>query len=98
MNCEELGRWIGPLLDGELDARNTAEVQAHLAGCPGCQRRYETQQALSSSIRRLDLAYAAPASLRARINAALEAEMSGGAAPVAQRTARRGPAPWLMWA
>ena len=52
MNCEELSRWIGPLLDGELDARNTAEVQAHLAACPGCQRRHEAQRSLSSNLRR----------------------------------------------
>jgi mycothiol system anti-sigma-R factor len=78
MNCDELARWIGPLLDGELDARNTAEVQTHLAGCPACQRRYEVNQALSSNIRRLDLGYAAPASLRRRIDEALEAEASGG--------------------
>ena len=80
MNCEELSRWIGPLLDGELDARNTAEVQAHLAACPGCERRYQAQQALSSNLRRLDLAYAAPVSLRNRINAVLEAEMLAEAA------------------
>jgi len=79
MNCEELARWIGPLLDGELDARNTTEVQTHLAACPACQRRYEANKTLASNIRRLDLAYAAPASLRSRINAALEAEMSGSA-------------------
>lgn len=74
MTCEEVGRWIGPLLDGELDARNSAEVQAHIAACPACQRRYETQAALSSSLRRLDLAYAAPESLRRRIAAALDDE------------------------
>lgn len=91
MNCQELGRWIGPLLDGELDARNTAEVQAHLAGCPACQRQYEAQRALSSNIRRLDLAYAAPASLRQRIGAALEAEMAGAGA--ASEGALREPAP-----
>jgi anti-sigma factor (TIGR02949 family) len=108
MNCEELSRWIGPLLDGELDVRNTAEVQSHLAACPGCQRGYETQQALSSNLRRLDLAYAAPASLRQRINTALEAEMSSAATPreatasagvrTLERAGRRGPGQWLMWA
>src|SRR6185437_10840091 len=97
MNCDETARWIDPLLDGELDARNTAEVQAHLAGCQGCQSRYEAHQALSSNIRGLDLGYAAPASLRQRINEALEAETSSVAAvhpaPVEKR---RGPSQWLM--
>jgi anti-sigma factor RsiW len=86
MNCQELGRWIGPLLDGELDARNTAEVQAHLADCPACQRRYEVQRALASNRRRLELAYAAPASLRQRIGAALEAEMLVGAGAAIEPT------------
>ena len=109
MNCEELSRWIGPLLDGELDARNTAEVQSHLAACPGCERRYEVQRALSSNLRRMDLAYAAPVSLRQRINVALEAELAAGAAassvvppatvvPTSQRTDRRRPGQWLLWA
>ena len=111
MNCEELARWIGPLLDGELDARNTLEVQAHLAACPACQRRYEVNEALKSNIRRLDLAYAAPASLRLRIDEALQAEMSGGAVPsrpvspaagtrveVGASRSRSRPRQWFMWA
>lgn len=75
MNCQEMSRWIGPLLDGELDVKNTADVQAHLAACPACQRRYEAQQALSSNLRRADLVYAAPDSLRQRIVLALDAEV-----------------------
>lgn len=106
MNCDELARWIGPLLDGELDARNTAEVQTHLAACPACQRRYEVNQALSSNIRRLDLAYAAPASLRLRINEALEAEMSGAAgaassrppAQISSARTRGRSRQWFVWA
>lgn len=110
MKCDETARWIDPLLDGELDARNTAEVQAHLDGCCGCQSRYAAHRALASGIRSLDLGYAAPASLRQRINEALEAEMSNAAtegqssveerAPArrAQVSARRGVSQWLMWA
>jgi mycothiol system anti-sigma-R factor len=99
MNCEEVGRWIGPLLDGELDVRNTAEVQDHLAACPACQRRYEAQAALSSSLRRLDLAYAAPESLRQRIAAALDEPASAPAHLVspAKRTPR-GVSRWLTLA
>jgi anti-sigma factor (TIGR02949 family) len=100
MNCEEVGRWIGPLLDGELDARNTVDVQAHLAGCPACERRYEAQAALSSSLRRLDLAYAAPESLRRRIAAALD-EPAGTPRNASANSAKRpsrGPSRWLMLA
>jgi mycothiol system anti-sigma-R factor len=99
MKCKEVERWIGPLLDGELDARNSTEVQAHLATCSSCQRRYEMQQTLSSNLRRMDLAYAAPESLRLRIAAALEEPR-----PEPERSDRttkrtsRSPTPWWLWA
>jgi anti-sigma factor (TIGR02949 family) len=86
MTCQEVSRWIGPLLDGELDARNAADVQEHIATCPECQRRYKAEAALSSNLRSLDLAYAAPDSLRQRVALALEAETAGAA--VADSTAR----------
>jgi mycothiol system anti-sigma-R factor len=108
MNCDAVGRWIGALLDGELDAKNASEVQAHLAGCPACQRQYEVQQALSANVRRLDLGYAAPESLRRRIGAALEEEAGARnaqtdapvvtKAPATLRPQTRGPSRWLMWA
>ncbi|HEY6925583.1 MAG TPA: anti-sigma factor [Steroidobacteraceae bacterium] len=110
MNCDDTARWIDPLLDGELDARNTAEVQAHLHGCRRCQSRYETHRVLSCGIRSLDLGYTAPASLRLRINEMLAAETASAAAqtglsvkerptaPRAQVSARRGVSQWLMWA
>lgn len=77
MNCDAIGRWLDPLLDGELDSKNTVEVQAHLDSCPECQSRYEAKRAVSVNLRRLDVGYAAPASLRARISTALEVEMAG---------------------
>jgi anti-sigma factor RsiW len=99
MNCDETARWIDPLLDGELDARNTADVQAHVEGCRGCRSRYEAHRALSSGIRSLELGYVAPASLRQRINEALEAETASVTAlrPRQRPTPRRA-SQWLMWA
>jgi mycothiol system anti-sigma-R factor len=98
VKCEEVGRWIGPLLDGELDARNSAEVQAHLATCAACQRRYEMQQTLSMNLRRLDLAYAAPESLRLRIAAALDESKPEPARPGRAPRTTRSPSPWWLWA
>ena len=74
MNCAAAGKWIDALLDGELDPKNAAEVEEHLAGCAECKQRYEARRAVSTNIRRLDLGYAAPESLRLRIGAMLEAE------------------------
>ena len=99
MKCDETARWIDPLLDGELDARNTADVHAHVEGCPGCQSRYLAHQALSSAIRSLDLGYAAPASLRRRIDEALEAATASAAAlRPGQRSTHRRASQWLVWA
>jgi mycothiol system anti-sigma-R factor len=102
MNCEEVDRWIGPLLDGELDARNTTDVQAHLATCPVCQRHYEVQRTVSSNIRSLDLAYEAPESLRRRIvdaiDESLASESGSPVPPAGVRRAPRRPASWLLWA
>lgn len=92
MNCETVGRWLDPLLDGELDSKNTVEVQAHLDDCPACQGRYEARRAVSVNLRRLDVGYAAPASLRARISAAVEAEAAGLQAAPAQTSWAPGPA------
>ncbi len=100
MNCEEVRRWIGPLRDGELDARNAADVQAHLAVCPTCQRRYEVEQTLSARMRSLDLAYAAPDSLRHRIATALEELAPAPPLPITGRVTQgsRRSNHWLLWA
>jgi anti-sigma factor RsiW len=85
MNCAAAGKWIDALLDGELDPKNAAEVEGHLASCAACRQRYEAKRALSSNMRRLELAYAAPETLRLRIAAALEAEEPVAAAPGSTR-------------
>jgi anti-sigma factor (TIGR02949 family) len=74
MNCAAACRWIDALLDGELDPKNDAEVREHLEGCSACRQRYEVRRAMSANMRRVELGYTAPESLRTRIAAALEAE------------------------
>ena len=108
MNCSTVGSWVDALLDGELDPKNAAEVEAHLEACAACKQRYEAKRALSSNMRRLDLGYTAPESLRRRITAGLEAaqadSMEPGSTrdravgPPGQRAATRGPARWLVLA
>ena len=113
MNCEAVSRWLDPLLDGELDSKNTVEVQAHLDTCAACQRSYEAKRAVSVNVRRLEVGYAAPESLRMRISRALEAEVAGmqsapgeaASAPArAQPHSRPTPATprpgnrWFLWA
>ena len=87
MNCAATGKWIDALLDGELDPKNAAEVEEHLAGCAECKQRYDARRAVSTNIRRLDLGYAAPESLRLRIGAMLEAEQAAAGQAVAAERA-----------
>jgi mycothiol system anti-sigma-R factor len=101
MNCSTVGSWVDALLDGELDPKNAAEVEAHLEACPACKQRYEAQRALSSNLRRLDPGYAAPESLRRRITAGLEVAQADSMEPGSARSAaagQRGPARWFVLA
>ena len=105
MNCSTVGSWVDALLDGELDPKNAAEVEAHLEACTACKQRYEAKRALSSNMRRLDLGYAAPESLRRRITAGLEVaqadSMEPGSTrprPVSAASRQRGPARWFVLA
>jgi mycothiol system anti-sigma-R factor len=98
MNCAAVAKWIDALLDGELDPKNAAEVEEHLAGCASCKQRYEARRAVSSNMRRLELGYAAPEALRARIAAALEAEQAQQTEGAVARRVTRGPARWFMLA
>ena len=36
MKCEEVQALHGPYLDSELDAKNSLEIEQHLAACPAC--------------------------------------------------------------
>lgn len=79
MDCGELERAIDAYLDGEFDARERAEADAHLAKCERCRALADTQARIRSAIRaRLREAMAppatagrAPAALRTRIEDAL---------------------------
>jgi anti-sigma factor RsiW len=71
MNCAECEILIHALLDGELDAGHTRDVEAHVADCPACAEKLEAFRAMRGVFAAADLKEAAPASLRSRIEAAL---------------------------
>ena len=48
--CPDQMMLLGGLLDGELDAANTALVEAHVARCSGCREELERQQAVRNLI------------------------------------------------
>jgi anti-sigma factor RsiW len=71
MTCDEAEILLHALLDGELDAGHAREVEDHIAGCPACAAQLKAYREMSTAIAGADLHYAAPASLRRRIEAAL---------------------------
>lgn len=92
MNCSQAQDRFSELLDGRLTAADTAEVRAHLAGCPDCQREYAS---LASTLAALDKLPAVQPSPRLRTNfyAMLEEEKHSAAsiraAAARQRRATR---------
>jgi anti-sigma factor RsiW len=71
MNCAEFELLLHALIDGELDAGHTRDVETHVATCPGCAEKLKTLRAMREAMAGADLKFAAPAPLRDRIEAAL---------------------------
>ncbi len=84
--CPDQMMLLGGRLDGELDAANTALVEAHVARCSGCREELERQQALRNLIGTNGVRYSAPETLHQRI-----------AAAVPELSPRRARRPMLGW-
>jgi hypothetical protein len=50
MNCNQARTLLTPWLDDELDARSTAEIQAHLQACAACQARFESESRVEQRV------------------------------------------------
>jgi mycothiol system anti-sigma-R factor len=85
MNCHDAREWLNALLDGELDAKNEAEVRHHLEGCAACMKQYRSLEALRDQVKRAG-GHEMPEALRRRILAELPREPA------------RARARWLPWA
>jgi anti-sigma factor RsiW len=90
MNCAECEVLLHALIDGELDAGHTREVEAHVAQCPACAQKLADFTALRHAMTAADLKDKASAQLRRRIEAALPLPSTRAAASVtALRPSRR---------
>ena len=67
--CPDQSLLLGGLVDGELDAANTALAEAHVTRCEGCREELERLQAVHSLMAMDGMRRTAPASLHARIAA-----------------------------
>jgi anti-sigma factor RsiW len=74
MNCAESEVLIHALIDGELDAGNTAAVETHVAACPACAAKLTAFHAMRQAMAEASLKERASAHLRRRIEAALPAQ------------------------
>jgi anti-sigma factor RsiW len=65
--CEDRNLTLGALADGELDAVNTALIEAHVARCEGCREELERLQAVRSLLQDERVRHSSPAALEDRI-------------------------------
>ncbi len=65
--CTDRELLLGGLVDGELDAANTALAEAHIARCEGCREEVERLQATQNLLRSDGIRHRAPESLVRRI-------------------------------
>ncbi|MFL6776335.1 MAG: anti-sigma factor family protein, partial [Sphingomicrobium sp.] len=65
--CVDQELLLGGLIDGELDAANTALVEAHVARCEGCREQLDRLQATRNLLRSDGVRHSAPEALASRI-------------------------------
>ena len=63
MKCHEIGRSLGAYVDNELDLFTSAEVSAHVDGCPPCQQRLAELESIRRLVQTVPY-YTAPKRLR----------------------------------
>ncbi|MGA3239354.1 MAG: anti-sigma factor [Bryobacteraceae bacterium] len=72
--CKSALSLMEPYLDGELDASQKAELEAHLNQCPSCPAIYRRLSELGADLRTLAPRYAAPEHLQRRVLSAVRKE------------------------
>lgn len=96
MNCSQAQAHFDELLDDRLAATDTADVRAHLATCPDCQREYSSLAQTLAALDQLPAAAPEPR-LRANFYAMLEEEKNSAASIRAAVTRRRHAARMSLW-
>src|SRR3982751_104312 len=70
--CVDQELLLGGLIDNELDAANTALVEAHVARCEGCREQLDRLQAVRNVLHGEGVRHSAPDALASRIAAMRE--------------------------
>ena len=71
MECSAVRKLLTAAVDDELDVRESADVESHLQACAACRAQFDAERALRGAVTRSASYFRAPASLEARIKAAL---------------------------
>jgi anti-sigma factor RsiW len=90
--CPDQELLLHALVDNELDAGNAASLEAHVAGCAACAEELAAIREVKARLAAAPLAYEAPASLHARLDAAL----AEATAPPPRRNRIPASATWVM--
>ncbi len=90
MDCKNAASLLHPYLDGELDRATVDELESHLQHCAQCARQLASLEALRKVVREGAPRFAAPSSLRQRLER-LDARQEGRGAPV-----RSAPQRWAL--
>ena len=96
MNCTSAQPRFAELLDDRLTESDTAEVRAHLAVCPDCQREFSSLAQTLSAVDKLPSAKPGPR-LRANFYALLEEEKNSAASIRAAVERRQRAARLTLW-
>lgn len=72
-DCRDYARTLGSYLDGELEASQLIEIDAHVSVCERCREEMQLLRATRGSLRRV-VRTSAPSGLRDRISVAMNAE------------------------
>jgi len=73
MDCERLRASLYAFLDGELDVKDTIEAEQHVTECPMCEALVRYEERFRRTVRGMLVRERAPAALRERIAAGLDA-------------------------
>ena len=96
MNCTRAQEQFAELLDDRLAESDTAEVRAHLASCPDCQREFSSLAQILSAVDKLPSPKPGPR-LRANFYAMLEEEKNSAASIRAAVDRRHRAARLSLW-
>lgn len=72
--CADQELLLNAYMDDELDAANTARIDAHLAGCSGCRDELERLRTAHHLVGGPGVGHSAPDDLKNRVAKAIEAE------------------------